>query len=83
MSTSRMVDVEYSRGEGLVIHFRPGMMRLVPRESVRHWRNANREYLLAMRSLLDAVIERTATSEPEEKQRRGRRRRIEVKEEGT
>ena len=80
MSTRRLVEVDYSRDEGVVIHVRPRAMRLVPREGMQHLRNANRECLLAMRTLLDAVIERTAPSEEKEKQG-PRRRRIEVKEE--
>ena len=79
MSTHRLVEVDYSRDEGVVIHVRPRAMRLVPKESMQHLRSANHECLLAMRTLLDAVIEKTAPSEEAPQGRR--RRRIEVKEE--
>ncbi|MEK7778167.1 MAG: hypothetical protein AAB303_06035 [Chloroflexota bacterium] len=82
MSARRLLEVEYSRDEGMVVHVRPRMMRLVPHEARIHWRNAGREYLLAMRSLLDAAIEGMPSEEPGEPGRAGRRRqRVEVKEE--
>ena len=82
MTSRRLLEVEYRRGEEVVIHFRPHILRAVPHESLRHWRNANRELLLALRSLLDGAIERVTPPEPEEQERRGRRRqRVEVTEE--
>lgn len=84
MSARRLLEVEYSRDEGMVIHVRPSMIRLVPPEARRHWRNAGREYLLSMRSLLDAMIERIPAEEPAEPGKTGRRRqRIEVEEESS
>jgi hypothetical protein len=61
----------------LVLRFQPGMMgmmpRMMPESTSRHLRAANRELLLAVRSLIDRAIERT--EQPEE----GRRpRRIEA-----
>ncbi|MBI2172179.1 MAG: hypothetical protein HYU30_09240 [Chloroflexi bacterium] len=55
---SRLLEVDYDREDGVVIHVRPRALRLFPRESARHWRSANKEMLLAFRSLLDSVIER-------------------------
>ncbi len=83
MTTRRLLEVEYSRGAGVVIRFRPRILRRgVPHDSLRHWRNANREFLLAIRSLLDGVIEQVAPPESERQERRGRRRqRVEVTEE--
>lgn len=82
MTTRRVLEVEYRRGEEVVVRFRPRLLSIVPSSSVRHWRNANREFLLAFRSLLDEVIDRMAPPESEEQGRRGRRR-VEVTEENS
>ncbi|MBI4338608.1 MAG: hypothetical protein HY680_01500 [Chloroflexi bacterium] len=55
---TRLLEVDYDRGEGVTIHVRPRAARLLPRASLRHWRNANKEMLLAFRSMLDSAIER-------------------------
>lgn len=82
MTVRRLLEVEYSREEGVVVHLRPGLRQAFPQESLRHWRSANREFLLALRSLLDGAIERWGPADSEEEEKRGRRRhRVEVKEE--
>ena len=85
MTSRRLLEVECRRGEEVVVHFRPCLLAGVPRASLRHWRNANREFLLAVRSLLDGIIERMEPADAEAQGRRARgRRRVEVtEEEGT
>ncbi len=81
MTTHRLLEVEYRQGQEVVVRFRPCLLKGVPRSSIRHWRNANREFLLAIRSLLDGVIEQVTPPDPEEDEKRGhRRQRVEVKE---
>lgn len=82
MTTRRLLEVEYRQGEEVVVHFRPWLLTGVPRESLHHWRNANRELLLAFRSVLDGAIERLTPPESKAQAKRGgRRRRVEVTEE--
>ena len=82
MTTRRLLEVEYRRGEEVVVRFRPGALKGVPRTSARHCRSATRELLLAFRSVLDGAIERLTSPETQEQGRRARgRRRVEVTEE--
>ncbi|MBI4201316.1 MAG: hypothetical protein HY531_03380 [Chloroflexi bacterium] len=82
MTTQRLLEVEYRKGDEIVVRLRPHLLKMVPQESLRHWRNSNRELLLAVRSLLDKAIERMEPGAPDAQGRRGRRRqRVEVKEE--
>ena len=82
MATDRLLEVEYRRGEEVVVHFRPHLLKRVPGSSAGHLRNANREFLLAIRSLLDGAIERMAPADSEQQGKRGgRRQRVEVTEE--
>ncbi|MBI4310833.1 MAG: hypothetical protein HY681_03535 [Chloroflexi bacterium] len=66
MKSDRLLEVDYNREDGMVIHVRPGAMRVLPKESVQHWRSANKEMLLAFRSILDSVIERVGPEEAKE-----------------
>ena len=82
MTTRRLLEVEYRRGEEVVVHFRPNVLKGVPRTSAHHCRSATREILLSFRSVLDGVIERLTPPEAQEQGRRTRgRRRVEVTEE--
>lgn len=82
MTTHRLLEVEYRQGEEVVVHFRPWLLTGVPRASLHHWRNANRELLLAFRSVLDGAIEKMTPPEAERRGRRsGQRQRVEVTEE--
>ncbi|MBI2906470.1 MAG: hypothetical protein HYX92_02310 [Chloroflexi bacterium] len=53
----KMIEVEHRPGEELVLRFRPPSMHLVPPEAKVHIKAAQKEFLLALRSLLDAAIE--------------------------
>ena len=82
MTTRRLLEVECNEEDELVVHFRPRLFKVFPDESVRHWRRANLELLLAAKSILDGVIKGMTPSDSDEQGRRGRRRqRVEVKEE--
>lgn len=68
----RAFDYEYRDGEELVLRFRrPGWLdSLVPPAARQHWLAAQKEMLLAVRSLLDAAINRVEEREGRETQRR-------------
>lgn len=53
--TQKLVEVEVNQDE-LVVHFRPPRKTLPP-EVRTHMLNAGKEFLLAMRTMLDAAIE--------------------------
>ena len=53
--TQKMVDVEVTQDE-LVVRFRPPRASLPP-ETRAHMLNAGKEFLLALRTMLDAAIE--------------------------
>jgi hypothetical protein len=72
----RLIEVHYSPGEGLTLRFRPRSLKLIPDATMGHLRTANKELLLALRSLLDQTI---ARMEEQEKPSR-RPRKVEVKE---
>ena len=78
----RLVEVDYSAGEGLTLRFKPRSLGLIHEPTRGHIRAANRELLLALRSFVDQVIE---GMEPEENTPPRRRRRVRVKDstEGT
>lgn len=63
-----------SEGEEIVVRL-PSVSRLLrtflPHETVTHLRNAQREQMLAMRSLLDASIQRLDEDEARDASRRG------------
>ena len=84
MTTDRLLEVEYRRGEEVVVRFRPNVLKGVPRSGTRSCRNATRELLLAFRSVLDGAIDKLTSPEAEGQGERGSRRRVEVtEEEGT
>lgn len=72
----RFFDVSVTPDKEVVLRFRPGRLRVVPKKSREHIRNASKELLLALRTVLDKAIELVE----EEKAPQGRRTRIEVKE---
>ncbi len=55
--TDRFFDCEYRPGEGFVLRFRAPKTGGIATEARAHGREAVKEGLLAVRSLLDAVIE--------------------------
>lgn len=70
----RILDYERMDDGTYAFYFRPPKVDLLPQESREHLREAQRELLLAFRSLVDAAIQR---GEEQEEQSRGARR-IEV-----
>ncbi|MBI4199852.1 MAG: hypothetical protein HY535_05220 [Chloroflexi bacterium] len=81
MSTRRWLEVEYHKGEGLVVRVRPALLSRMPPTAIDHWRAANKELLLAFRSFLDGAIERMERAAQEVPPGDGRvRRRIPVRE---
>ena len=70
----RILDFERMDDGTYALYFRPPKVDVLPQESREHFREAQRELLLAFRGLVDAAIQR---GEEQEKQSRGARR-IEV-----
>lgn len=82
MTKRRLFEVDYDREDGVVIHLRPQAMRLVPSETRRHWRNANKEMLLMFRSLLDKAIDRFDAGDDDTDRKQKGPRRVNVTEGG-
>lgn len=59
----KVFEVELLPDEGLVMRFRPPRMRHMTGDACQHFRRAQREFLLAMRGLLDVAIEASAQRE--------------------
>ena len=80
----RVFEVSYTQAEGLTVRVRPPTIRLLPESTMGHLRQANRELLLAVRSVLDeaiGVVERRQAQA--EQAAAGRRpRRVHVRAEG-
>lgn len=53
----KMVEIEHRPGEELVIRLRPPTVKLMPEDARRHVKNAERQFLLGVRSLIDVAIE--------------------------
>jgi hypothetical protein len=71
----RLLEIDCNRDEGLTIRLKPRTLSLLPESTRGHLRAANKELLLALRSVIDSAIEYT-----EQQEQRGRpRRRIQVK----
>ncbi len=60
----RLAEATYSSEEGFTLRFRPGNLRLLPDATRDHLKAANKELLLALRSVIDRVIEGTEPDEP-------------------
>ncbi len=77
MTGRRLLEVQYKPGEELVFRFNTQRLGILPETTRGHLRNANKEFLLALRSVIDRSIERM-----EHGAERGRRRqRVHVEEE--
>ena len=70
----RPFEYEYRPGEELVLRFRSPLIDLLPAEVHEHLVASRKEFLLAMRSFVDAAISRL-----EERERARTRRRTEIK----
>ena len=69
-------EVEHRPGEEVVFRFRPPKLKGLSQESQNHIRAAQKEFLLALRSLIDSAVEAVEKSEkPAEK---GKRTKIKV-----
>ncbi len=75
--TQRLFDVSYNREEGFVMKLNPSGFSLVPEPTRGHLRNANKEMLLAIRSVLDQMI--VKMDEAMERSAQRQPRKVEVK----
>jgi hypothetical protein len=69
------IEWEHSPEEGLVLHIKPGLGELFTGETRKHALAARKEMLLAIRGLIDIVVNRL---EEKEKKAEKHRTRIEV-----
>ena len=67
---SRPFDYEYRPGEELVLRFRRPVIDCIPAEARDHLIAAQKEFLLALRSLVDAALSRMEEHERGETFRR-------------
>jgi len=68
-------EIEHRPGEEIVLRFKAPSLSIMPEATRTHFRTAQKEVLLALRSLLDKAIER---AEEAEKPKTKRRTKIEV-----
>ncbi len=54
---NRPIEVNYTPDDGLTVTLRPEAVSLIPEPASKHFKAANRELLLALRSFLDKAIE--------------------------
>ena len=69
---SGSIEWEHHPGEEFVLRFKPPLSKLMPDEARQHARLARKEVLLAIRSMLDAAIERVDESEKNTEKRRAK-----------
>jgi hypothetical protein len=67
---SGSIEWEHRPEEGLILRFKPPLGKIVPDETRGHVRAARKEMLLALRSLVDAAIEREKAVEKKAEKRR-------------
>ncbi len=67
---TKRIEVERERGEKFdTLHLRVRVPKLLPEQAERHVRSAEKELLLAVRSIFDELVERL--EKPEAKEERG------------
>jgi len=71
----RLLEIDCNRDDGLTVRIRPKTLDLLSADTRGHLRAANKELLLALRSVIDSAIEYTDRKE----QRARRPRRIQVR----
>ena len=71
----RIFEIEHRPGEEVVLRFKAPSISIVPEATRSHFRTAQKEMLLALRSLLDKAIELT---EEAEKAKPKKRTKVEV-----
>ncbi|MBI3954239.1 MAG: hypothetical protein HY330_06965 [Chloroflexi bacterium] len=59
----KLLEVELTDKDEIVVHLRPRLLRGVPAEASQHARGAAKEALMAMRTLLDVAIKRMDVQE--------------------
>jgi hypothetical protein len=52
-----ILEIEHNPGEEVVLRFRPPKLKGLSPESRKHIRAAEKEFLLALRSLIDTAVE--------------------------
>lgn len=62
----KLFECEYEPGEGVVLRIKPFKAKILPASVKSHVRAARKEILLALRSLLDEVIEHVERTEKKE-----------------
>jgi hypothetical protein len=67
---SGSIQWEQNPDEEFVLRIRPPKGRIIPEETVAHMKAANREMLLALRSLIDAALEKQDKAENKKGKRR-------------
>lgn len=72
----RLAEISYSPDEGLTLRFNPRSFTLLPEPTRGHLKAANKEFLLALRSIIDQGIE--WMDRPQPKSRRPRRIQVKV-----
>jgi len=70
MSRDTIFEVEHHPGEEIVLHFRSPKFRGLPDTTKQHLATAQKEILLALRDILDRVIERKGKSGAAPKRKR-------------
>lgn len=65
-------EVEHRPGEELVLRFRAPKLKGLPQETKKHIMTAQKEFLLALRSLIDGAVELIEKAEKTEEKGTGR-----------
>jgi len=60
---TKLLEVELTDNDELVVHLRPRLLRGLPAETTQHARGAAKEVMMAMRTLLDVAIKRIEVQE--------------------
>jgi hypothetical protein len=68
--TDKIIEVEQGPDGELVFRLKLQGLPFVPEESRRHLRSARKEFLLALRSLLDRSIERAEKAEEKKEKKK-------------
>lgn len=74
----RLFEVERDPGGDITLRFKPPVSRGLSESSKQHLLAAQKEMLLALRGMLDGVIEATEEMERKREKKKGTRTKIEV-----
>ena len=81
MTGRRLLEVQYKPGEELVFRFNTQRLGILSEATRGHLRNANKEFLLALRSVIDRSIDRMEHEQEKGSARGRQRQRVVVEEE--